>query len=490
MQSERPASVRRLHPISPLFRIGASARSLIIPGLIFLFASRGGGGSLDFWFFLIIIPIVFGAVIQYWFYRYRLEGDEMVVREGILFRNERHIPYARIQNIDLVQKPLHRLFNVAEARVETASGGKPEAVLQVLSLEAVETMRTSVFRDREAGAAAVTAAAADSMGTDAPASPVASETVVHEMSSKDVFLFGIISNKGMVVVAAAFGLLWQFDPWERIGVIEIDSIEQAEAYLPGSPFGNAVVWAFLKFHGFRLRRLGDDLRAEYGLLTRVSKTIPRHRIQVLSIRESLLHRLFGCAAVQVETAGGGGDENSSGSDRLWLAPIVRKDRLAELFAEALPGVSLDDVDWQPISPRARRRIVRVILYAMILPVAGLVFGLGPWALLIPVAALPWVAFHSARWVRHAGYSLSPGAVFFRSGWWVRRLSVARFGKMQVIQLGQSPFDRRHDMASVRVDTAGAGPIGHGIEIPYLDAPVARELSERLSDEAGRTRFEW
>ena len=32
---------------------------------------------------------------------------------------------------------------------------------------------------------------------------------------------------------------------------------------------------------------------------------------------------------------------------------------------------------------------------------------------------------------------------------------------------QSPFDRRHRMASVRVDTAGAGDASHRVDIPYL-----------------------
>ena len=37
----------------------------------------------------------------------------------------------------------------------------------------------------------------------------------------------------------------------------------------------SVIWTIVKYHGFRLRALGDDLRADYGLLTRVSATIPR-----------------------------------------------------------------------------------------------------------------------------------------------------------------------------------------------------------------------
>ena len=53
------------------------------------------------------------------------DGEEMVVREGVLVRNERRIPYGRVQNVDFARNPLHRLFGVTALRLETASGGSP-----------------------------------------------------------------------------------------------------------------------------------------------------------------------------------------------------------------------------------------------------------------------------------------------------------------------------------------------------------------------------
>ena len=65
----------------------------------------------------------------------------------------------------------------------------------------------------------------------------------------------------------------------------------------------SVIWAIVRLHGFRLTLAGADLRTEYGLLTRVSATLPLHRIQTLTIRRGLLHRWFDRATVKVETAG-------------------------------------------------------------------------------------------------------------------------------------------------------------------------------------------
>ena len=125
---------RRLHPLSWLFAAAQVARGFIVPAIVVLFAS---GESYELWALAFAVPVAIGAVLQYAVFRYRLADDEIVVRDGLLTRTERHIPYARIQNVDLVQNPLHRLLRVALVRVETASGAKPEAVMRVLSLDAV-----------------------------------------------------------------------------------------------------------------------------------------------------------------------------------------------------------------------------------------------------------------------------------------------------------------------------------------------------------------
>jgi putative membrane protein len=55
-------------------------------------------------------------------YRYRIGSDAITVRSGLLARNRREIPFARIHNVEVRQNPLHRLFGVAELRLESAGG--------------------------------------------------------------------------------------------------------------------------------------------------------------------------------------------------------------------------------------------------------------------------------------------------------------------------------------------------------------------------------
>jgi putative membrane protein len=243
------------------------------------------------------------------------------------------------------------------------------------------------------------------------------------------------------------------------------------------------------------------------MFTRVSSLIPVHRIQLLTVSASVLHRWLGRSSIDLETAGA----SEAGSDlseqlaasgakmqRQWLAPIVPTTRAYELLREVMPEIDVETVEWKPIEPRAVRRILRKVgivvglttigftamLFSPSIPVNGLQ---GLW---IPVVVMPVAYLFAREWVRRAGYALTDDAVFYRSGWLTRKISVVRFDKMQTVALRESPFDRRNRMASVAVDTAGGGTIGHRIDIPYLDIDVAKAMLSRLYAEASSSEFRW
>ena len=495
-QTDNPAG-ERLHPISLLFGLGAVAWGLLAVALV---------SGVNSCILVLFLPSVVGSVARYLSFRYWLGEDEMVIREGILRRNERHIPYARIQNIDLIQNLLHRFFKVAVVRIETASGGTPEAVISVLTLPVIEDMRSRVFRDRSAGAGAM---AEDATGDDG---------LLLALPTRELAIFGAISNKGLVMVAAAFGVASQTGTLDRYfdNQIWVERVIREETPVPQIPVLSStlttvllvaaavialllvlrllsVLWAIIKYHAFRLDQHGDDLRAEYGLLTRVTATIPRHRIQLVTVNLTPLHRLFGRASVQVDTAGGGGSDQNNPSgvqERQWLAPVIPRRQALGLVRSVMPESRLEHLDWQPISPRAWRRLFRRWLALLLLLVAASLAPLGGWSLALAALGLPLAFVHAQLYAQRTGYALTPAAVLYRSGCWVRRVSIVPFGKIQVLGLHQTPFDQRNAMASVRVDTAGATLGGHSVAIAYLDTESARAVLRQLDEETSRTAFKW
>ena len=92
----------------------------------------------EVWLLVLFIPAVLLSIARYLSFRLRYEENELVIRSGLIFRNERHIPYSRIQNVDAIQNLFHRLIGVVEVRVETGGGKEEEARLSVLPLSALD----------------------------------------------------------------------------------------------------------------------------------------------------------------------------------------------------------------------------------------------------------------------------------------------------------------------------------------------------------------
>jgi putative membrane protein len=512
-------SERRLHPATLLFDAVKHLRAFAFPALLVWFGvSQSTGGVFgrvpegwEAWLLVLLVPAVIASAMRYLTFRLRYDPQELVIRSGLLFRNERHVPFTKIQNLDSVQNAFHRLLGVVEIRVQTGSGKNDEAQLSVLPSAAFEEMRQRVFEGR-----ADRQALSTPDETVQPRPGAAPVTLLH-LPVPELLLCGFLENKGMILIGAAYGIAWESGLlggfWDRLFgeetygrglVVDLITGFFEGKGLPltavGVALGGATVllllirvlsmaWAFLRLYDFRLSRVREDLRIEFGLLTRVASTIPIRRVQTITISQGPLHRWLARASVRVETAGGAGS-GTSNRDREWLAPLIRVPALTRLLDEVVPGFDLQAVAWQPVHPRAFRRAVKPGLVTAAL--AGLVWGvtLGWSGLLVLPLLVVWAGLAASQHVRHLGWAEHDEVVLMRSGWIWRQVTLARANKIQSVSFRQSPFDRRATMARVRVDTAGAGAASHRVDIPFLDRTVAARLADRLAAQAASTEFSW
>lgn len=515
-------SEQRLHPATLLFDLAGHARRFAVPAIFVVFGfSRSSGGPAgnfgrlpdgwEVWLPLLLVPAILFSVLRYLSFRLRYDEHELVIRTGFIFRRVRHVPFSRIQTVDAVQNVFHRMLGVVEIRVETGGGKEEEARLSVLPHAAFEEMRRHVFAARTLTPA--TPAQAEEL---APAADGA--TLLH-LPLKELLLCGLLNNKGLVLIGAAYGAMWESGImrgfWEYIGR---DTISQgffrqlARAFFDGGPIPIAsislaflgfivflllvrvlsMLWALFSLYDFRLTRFGEDLRTEYGLFTKVAATVPIRRVQTITISSGPLYRWLDRATVKVETAGGGsGQKKDSGTQvRQWLAPLIRRPALPALLQQVLPGFDLDALEWQPVHPRAFARAIKPPLVFMALVSIVLILTIGWGTIGVLMLWFPFTIVTTRKGVQNLAWAEADEMVVMRSGWIWKQVTLARVNKIQAVALHQSPFDRRAAMARVRVDTAGARELSHRIDIPYLHDDIARALAGRLSGHAANTAFRW
>lgn len=526
-----------LHPISLLFEFAAGIRNQLIPALVALYSASTGSWAVALIASLFFVGWMVRMVLRYIRLRYRLSGDNLIIDEGLVFRVHKTVPVQRIQNIDLVQNLFHRLFGVAEVRIETASGTEPEAVLRVLSLADVASLRTRIFarkRSYELARASTRSVALEladapreqfERATDGaepprvqlsadPAYAVAAseeeprETLV-KLSLGQLALAGIASNRGSILLFLGLGLILQ-QTRPTAGSWGIDA-EDVTRYLPESLSVVAgvamalvvllamlllvkvlsIVWYVLKFYDYTLDRAGEDLRVSCGLLTRVSATVRRDRIQLISIHRTLIGRWLKIASIRIETAGGGteGDDPAMTIGRRWFMPVISENQIPAIMEQLSPGLQWDErtFDWRSLSRRAAWRIRRVLMLLFGL-LALLAVGFGAYSIAMVVLLLAALAWWWAG-LRAAAmqYASSAGKILYRSGVFTQKCSLAFIDKIQSVTVDQSPFDRRWKMAQLSVDTIASGPAEHRITIPMLDTEFARRERDTICRAASLAR---
>lgn len=525
---------RRLHPLSWLFVLLAQLRQFALPLLALLFFGRGGN-SWEWWGLVGVALLTAMAVVRYFTYRFRVAGGELVVRSGLLHRNVRHIPLQRIQNVALKRGPLHRLLGVTEVKLESAVGGtQAEAEMKVLSLRDAHALEQLV---RGAGTTSEPSDQASDTALELLRLPL-SELVKLGLTSNRGLLLGAaglgvlfqLDDAGAArwlqgAVRAGFG----YAQGLHLGWTQwLFAIALGFAMLVLLLRAVSVALTVLRFFDFRLSEVDQPSRAgrssascdaqdsasaaagrrpkaaargtrtstcsggasgredgtesvlsvESGLLTRVRHHAPLHKIQHWTLHESWLHRVFARRSLNVETAAlqVAGHALPALSD---LVPIALPAQMEALLARWLPWLQWDRIAWQPLHPKAWRRLLFAPALLTALATLALSWRLGfvgLWLLLL----LPILTWRARRLAARCHWAATERALLWRTGWWEQRLSFAEIGKLQALQLVQSPFDRRHGMASVIADTAGASPFGHRLELHYLPEVEARALYTRLS----------
>ncbi|WMJ70649.1 PH domain-containing protein [Stenotrophomonas sp. 24(2023)] len=501
----------RLHPWSWLFVLLMQLRHYLLP-LIALVVFGQRGDRDPFWAHLtplIVLVVLVGiSIAQYLSFRYRIGADAITVRSGLLSRNRREIPFARIHNVEVQQNPLHRVFGVAEVRLESAGGTEPEAQMRVLRLDQALALEQLVRQRAQAPTAAQDAAQA--VPPPLPGAHAdAGGQVLLRLPTAELVRLGLLSNRGWVLVAAAVGGLLQLLPRNQLDSVIERGGREAFGYAThlqgGLPtlllVGVAVLlagWlllrvlsvalALLRYHGFTLGEQDRRLTVVSGMFSRTRSSVARRRIQAWTLQETLLQRLFGRRQLRIDSAAGGTGEHGQQRALRELAPLATPAACDALVQHLLPQVQWPPAQWQPVPQRGWWRLSLDALLLVPLISAVLVWRWGPWGLLA-LAWLPLSLWVARQQIARIGWHVDERLVAVRGGWWTRWWRWAELDKVQGLRLQRTPLDKLLGTASLVLDTAGAqGDVP--LQLRFLDLAQARRLMDQLGGALARRKLRW
>ncbi|WP_435194465.1 PH domain-containing protein [Natronomonas sp. EA1] len=459
----------RLHPLSVLYRAGDTVSRL---AWILVLTTVGASNALGLETALLIVGATLVVALAYHAaavtrFEYALTDDTVDIRSGVFSRTVREIPLRRVQNVDIVRNVVHRLFGLAEVRIETAGGGETEARLRYVTGDEARRLQ------REVG----TRSRGETEG-DAP-----EREELFAVTMGELLLLGVI-GMDLRLLSALTALLPIILP-SVSDTFPLSSLFTVAPLLAGgiiavAAIASAVI-AVTNYYGFRLSRVPGELQYERGFLQQFSGTIPLSKVQSVVIEESVLARRLGYASLTVETAGYAPGESGAQS----AVPIATRDRVLALAREVEP---FGDPDFERPPKRARTRYV--VRYALaLLVLVGTVttvvrfFDLQPpIPPLAGVALLPLSALGGHLKWRNLSVAFDADHVITREGFWTRRTRVVPYYRIQTVIESRTLFQRRRSLATVTVDTAGTGGFGGGnARMLDIDAARAEELREAVAD---------
>ncbi|WP_436343621.1 PH domain-containing protein [Natronorubrum sp. FCH18a] len=498
--------MNRLHPLSAVSKAVSGAISgLMIPLTLVVLSAEYVEFVETSWLF-VLAPLGFlvglGYGIAYYYrFTYELTTETVDVASGVVSRQVREIPYRRIQNVDVRQDLLHRLFGVAVVSIETAGGGDTEATLNFVTDDEARRLQSEIRR--------LTAATEESADTDdrsvppseadAPADDVADSgrprdgrdgTLLFELEVRELLLYAGTAIRPSTGFLPVFLVL--FLTGGDTSLLPQSVAELSVAVLAAS---SVVLWLIAtyalsglvtvtRYYGFRLERAGNDFVYERGLIERYSGSIPVEKVQSVTITDNPLQRLFGYAGLSVETAGYGPESDGGSQSTVPFADEARVYR----FVERITGADRPQFSAHPSMAR-RRYLGRYAILAALAVAAAYVVARGTalerWYLAaVAFAAVP-VAAH-LKWA-NMGYYVGEDHLVVRRGFWRRQTTVIPYYRIQTVSTRRSIFQRRLGLASLVVDTASSRTFSRSVPtIDDVDLEEARGVRETSRERLQRT----
>lgn len=482
----------RLHPLTPLFRGGFAL--VVVAGIvianfrdriIFLFLPDELDGEypedpVDFVIennlivialaaVLAIVLVLIGLFYVSWrFHMFRITGDDVEVRSGVLFRTHRRAPLDRVQGVNLTRPMIARLAGLAKLEV-VGAGLDSNVKLEYLSTANAEAVRADILRlasGARLGDAATDASAAAGSRVSAAASvvsagltgiiegaeePVAEpESVVHIPVGRLIAshllsgsTIGLLVAITVIIVGSILGT-----PWVLFGMVP-------------AVIGFGAYWfrGITKSLRYSIAPTPSGVRITFGLFTTVTEIVPPGRVHAVQISQSILWRGFGWWTVTVNRLSGRGMADTSTDQFTTVLPVGTRADVERVLRLVLPHIA--ETEW-PI----------IFEHGVLGPAEDDPYTNTPRRARI-LRPLSW---------RRNGFDLTGDALFLRRGAIWRKLAIFPLARLQSIQVAQGPVDRALSLANLHAHTI-TGPVSGSLGI--LDRDAALDAFERA--EAGVVR---
>ena len=189
-------------PLAAIFYLGKIYQNIaknaipaLAPLFVLLLATEGDlTYRIVFALSVFVILTITGAFLQYWFFRYRIAENSVLIREGVFKKTQLDIKFDRIQAISTQQNVIFRAFGLVSIKLDTAGSAKQEGHLPAVKTSLADALKERIRREAQT-ISSIRKATSDADGEEH--SENGARTLL-ELDGADMLKIGLSSNRAWV----------------------------------------------------------------------------------------------------------------------------------------------------------------------------------------------------------------------------------------------------------------------------------------------------
>lgn len=491
MNLQRVAWIALIYFFARSIRVAISQLSNLWPLLVVFFTAGAELRGLILLGVAIVVPtflLVF-TVLSWWFFRYALSEHSLHVREGIIWRKQLTLDFARIQQADVREPWYFRPFKLAILGVESAGSDSKEVQIAGLSTPAAYRMKEKMLAE--------TAVDTDvSEGLEAQQHTAqASTRHIFSLPVTEVARYGLIYNPVLLllpILAYPLGQANVVDDYVMPYLNPLlDSLERFQAdeslWLTiaiiallslAIVVGLSVLLAIIRFYGYQLTAQGSRYHAKMGLISVTSRSFQYVRLQRVVLQQGFIALWLRRFSLRINQSGQGRQQQQT--DKVFFVPVLNAERQQQLATE----LQLETPTWQGFHWAST--LLPWLMTTLFITLAVALISQFSWTAIgyaLAISAIAGVPIQWQMWRKRA-FFLGDYWLATRHGLFGQQQRFIPSVKIQQVTLQQGPWLRLWGSAKLHVySAAGRETIAW---LPYAQIKtLQQQLLQRSTDFKGR-----
>ncbi|MBA5793152.1 PH domain-containing protein [Flavobacterium sp. xlx-214] len=453
--------------------------------------------SKNWWVYLLpvflILISVFSAFIKYRFFKFQVENDELILKTGWLNKEQTVVKFDKIHEVNLNQKFLHKILGLYNVSIDTAGSATTEIEINGISFQKALTLKDVLTQKRSV------VFENDVNETPLHATEEEIETKTIKIGLSSLIKIGLTRN-----YLQTFGLLIAFgyqiaDQLQSIFYKNEESIYD-DIYSKASEYYVGLLWivlilviivvvvlfnlvrTLLMYYNYHIQLKNNQLLVSFGLTDSHIISVPSNKVQLFQFQQNYFQKVMNLFEVKIKQVES--NENNKKKKGL-IVPGANWFELNELF-KVIYSKDLD-INKTFIKPHIRSLYLKLVAWAFVFSLFFIAlfiqkqynYLLTPVLVYLAIAVLLFVGYKNKK------LYIENDFIVLKQGIWDVTTTYLDVSKVQQIMVSQSVFQKKRQLGSVTLSTAGGS-----ISLNYYHYPTLQKLANEWLYQIEKNKYKW